>query len=40
MYVHTFIPLTSQIFETLIFYQNDLAVRNTADVTGGKPIAV
>jgi hypothetical protein len=26
--------------ETLTFYQNDLAMRNTADVTGGKPIAV
>jgi hypothetical protein len=26
--------------ETLTFYQNDLAIRNTADVTGGKPIAV
>jgi hypothetical protein len=23
-----------------MFYQNDLAMRNTADVTGGKPIAV
>jgi hypothetical protein len=26
--------------ETPMFYQNYLAVRNTADVTGGKPIAV
>jgi hypothetical protein len=26
--------------ETLTFYQNYLAMRNTADVTGGKPIAV
>jgi hypothetical protein len=24
--------------EITTFYQNDLAVRNTADVTGGKPI--
>jgi hypothetical protein len=23
-----------------MFYQNELAVKNTADVTGGKPIAV
>jgi hypothetical protein len=22
------------------FYQNDLAIKNTADVTGGKPIAI
>jgi hypothetical protein len=26
--------------ETSTFYQNDLGMRNTADVTGGKPIAV
>jgi hypothetical protein len=26
--------------ETPTFYQNDLAMRNTADVKGGKPIAV
>jgi hypothetical protein len=26
--------------ETPIFYQNDLAMRNTADATGDKPIAV
>jgi hypothetical protein len=26
--------------ETPTFYQNYLAIRNTADVTGGKPIAV
>jgi hypothetical protein len=25
---------------TPAFYQNDLAKRNTADMTGGKPIAV
>jgi hypothetical protein len=30
----------SQIFETPTFYQNYFAMRNTADVTGGKPIAV
>jgi hypothetical protein len=24
--------------ETPAFYQNDLAIRNTADVTGGKPV--
>jgi hypothetical protein len=33
----------SQVFlrePTPTFYQNDLAMRNTADVTGGKPIAV
>jgi hypothetical protein len=47
VYVHTssFIPEgvaeASQIFlETPTFYQNDLATRNTADVTGGKPIAI
>jgi hypothetical protein len=27
-------------FEIPTFYQNDLAVRDTADVTGSKPIAV
>jgi hypothetical protein len=27
-------------FKTPTFYQNYLAMRNTADVTGGKPIAV
>jgi hypothetical protein len=26
--------------ETPTFYQNELAIRNTADVTGGKPIAI
>jgi hypothetical protein len=26
--------------ETPTFYQNELAVKNTADVTGSKPIAV
>jgi hypothetical protein len=26
--------------ETPTFYQNDLAVKNTTDVTGAKPIAV
>jgi hypothetical protein len=33
---------TSQIFLQMAptLYQNDLAMRNTADVTGGKPIAV
>jgi hypothetical protein len=46
----TYIPLTlyprrgsrgiSDIAPTPTFYQNYLAVRNTADVTGGKPIAV
>jgi hypothetical protein len=25
---------------TLTFYQNDFGMRNTSDVTGGKPIAV
>jgi hypothetical protein len=29
----------SQIFQTPTLYQNDLAMRTTADVTGGKPIA-
>jgi hypothetical protein len=29
----------SQIFFPM-FYQNDLSMRNTADVTGGKPIVV
>jgi hypothetical protein len=31
---------TSQIHRDTTFCQNDLAVRNTADMTGGKPIAV
>jgi hypothetical protein len=31
---------SSQIFLTPTFYQNYLAMSNTADVTGGKPIAV
>jgi WD40 repeat protein len=49
-YIHTYIPLTlypegvaeaSRIFlSDATFYQNCLAMRNTADVTGGKPIAV
>jgi hypothetical protein len=49
-YIHTYIPLTlyprrgsrgiSDIAPRPTFYQNYLAVRNTADVTGGKPIAV
>jgi hypothetical protein len=26
--------------QTPMFYQNDLAMRNTTDVTGSKPIAV
>jgi hypothetical protein len=48
-YIHTyhsrFIPegvaVVSQIFlRTPTFYQNLLAMRNTAAVTGGKPIAV
>jgi hypothetical protein len=30
----------SQSSETSTFYQNDLAMMNTADVTGGEPIAV
>jgi hypothetical protein len=30
----------SDYSETPTFYQNDVAIRNTADVTGGKPIAV
>jgi hypothetical protein len=33
-FIHTYIPLTPT------FYQNVIAVRNTADKTGGKPIAV
>jgi hypothetical protein len=49
-YIHTYIPLTlyprrgsigfSDIAPRPTFYQNYVAVRNTADVTGGKPIAV
>jgi hypothetical protein len=48
-FLHTYIPLpltlnvakTSQIFlRHTHFYQNDLAMRNTADVTVSKPIAV
>jgi hypothetical protein len=49
-YIHTYIPLTlytrrgsrgiSDIASRPTFYQNYLAVRNTADVTDGKPIAV
>jgi hypothetical protein len=35
-----YIPLTYQIVLRDAFYQNDLAMRNTADVEGGKPIAV
>jgi hypothetical protein len=30
----------SQILETPTSYQNDLSMRDTSDVTGGKPIAV
>jgi hypothetical protein len=51
-YVHTYIPHTleevqrhirysSETFsKTWAFYQNDLTMRNAADATGGKPIAV
>jgi hypothetical protein len=51
-FLHTYIHTTNALspkgqqrrliysFETPTFYQNDLAMRNTADVTGGKPIAV
>jgi hypothetical protein len=46
-YIHTYIPLvlylqrdSSHSFETPTFYQNYLATRNTADVIGGKLIAV
>jgi hypothetical protein len=45
--MHTYIPLTLYprrgsrgISETPTFYQNYLAMSNTAYVTGGKPIAV
>jgi hypothetical protein len=45
--IFTYIPLTldpeeaSRIFfRDPTFYQKDLAMRSTADVTGGKPIAV
>jgi hypothetical protein len=35
------VAAASQIFfETPTFYQNYFTMRNTADVTGGKPIAV
>jgi hypothetical protein len=50
LYIHTYIPLTlyprrgsrgvRYSSETPTFYQNYLAMRNTADVTGGKPIAI
>jgi hypothetical protein len=48
-YIHITILLTlyslmgrgiSYSSETPMFYQNNLAMRNTVDVTGGKPIAV
>jgi hypothetical protein len=46
-YYYTYIPLTlypqrhlRYSFETPKFYQNYLAINFTADVTGGKPIAV
>jgi hypothetical protein len=46
MYLHAyhsrFIPKgvteTSQLFLQETFYETDLAIENTADVTGGKPI--
>jgi hypothetical protein len=50
LYVYTYIQTThssegvaevSQIFpETLTFYQNYLAIKSTADMTGGESIAV
>jgi hypothetical protein len=41
LYIHSYIPLTlSYSSETPTCYQNDLAMRNTQDVTGGKPISV
>jgi hypothetical protein len=45
-YIHTTNSLLlcykvkNKSFEMPTFYQNDLAMRNSADVTGGKPIAV
>jgi hypothetical protein len=51
-YIHTYIHTTHALSpkgkqrhlryysETPTFYQNFLAIRNTADVTGGKPFAV
>jgi hypothetical protein len=41
--IHTYIPLTlypEGVANTSTFYLNYLAVKNTADVTGGEPIAV
>jgi hypothetical protein len=47
-YIHTYIhsrlmpegvAMAPQILPKYRFYQNDLAISNTADVTGGKPIA-
>jgi hypothetical protein len=51
IYIHTYIHTTHAYlrggsrgirysFETPTFYQNLLAMKNTADFTGGKPIAV
>jgi hypothetical protein len=34
------VAVASQIIPRDAFYQNDLSMRNTADVIGGKPIAV
>jgi hypothetical protein len=43
-FVHTyhsrFIPEGVAESFHISFYQNYLAIRNTADVTGGKPIAI
>jgi hypothetical protein len=43
-YIHSTHAFTQRYLryssETPTFYQNELAVKNTADVTGGKAIAV
>jgi hypothetical protein len=38
--IHIYVPLTldPRRYPKTTFYQNDLAIRNAADVTGGKPV--
>jgi hypothetical protein len=42
VHIHTYHSrlIPEGVAEASTFYHNDLAMRNTADVTGGKPIAV
>jgi hypothetical protein len=40
LYLEERVAETSQIYPRDTFYQNDLVMKNSEDVTGGKPIAI